>query len=120
MRILITGGAGCLGSNLIEHLLPEGNEILVIDNLATGRREVVPPVDGLKLVEGTIADASLVDHCFEEFAPEVAIHSAASYKEPFDWEEDVATNVAECRQATYNLEWYRCRCRHYSKKSGEN
>ena len=67
-RILITGGAGCLGSNLIERLLPEGNEILVIDNFATGKREVVPPMDGLKLVEGTIADASLVNDCFEEFA----------------------------------------------------
>jgi len=93
MRILITGGAGCLGSNLIEHLLPKGNEILVVDNFATGRREVVPPVDGLKLVEGTIADASLVDHCFEEFAPEVVIHSAASYKDPSNWEEDATTNI---------------------------
>ncbi len=42
MRILITGGAGCLGSNLIEHWLPQGHEILVIDNFATGKREVVP------------------------------------------------------------------------------
>ena len=32
MRILITGGAGCLGSNLIEHWLPQGHEIFVIDN----------------------------------------------------------------------------------------
>ncbi len=94
MRILITGGAGCLGSNLIERLLPEGNEILVIDNFATGKREVVPPVDGLKLVEGTIANASLVNDCFEEFAPEVVIHSAAAYKNPKDWAEDTATNVA--------------------------
>ena len=93
MRILITGGAGCLGSNLIEHLLPKGNEILVVDNFATGRREVVPPVDGLKLVEGTIADASLGDHCFEEFVPEVVIHSAASYKDPSNWEEDATTNI---------------------------
>ena len=83
-----------MGSNLIERLLPEGNEILVIDNFATGKREVVPPVDGLKLVEGTIADVSLVNDCFEEFAPEVVIHSAAAYKNPNDWEEDTATNVA--------------------------
>ena len=39
MRILITGGAGCLGSNLVEEYLPQGHEILVIDNFATGRRE---------------------------------------------------------------------------------
>ena len=41
-KILITGGAGCLGSNLIEHFFPKGFEICVIDNFATGKREVVP------------------------------------------------------------------------------
>ena len=45
--ILITGGAGCLGSNIIEKYLPEGHQILVIDNFATGKREVVPNVDNL-------------------------------------------------------------------------
>ena len=93
MRILITGGGGCLGSNLIEHWLPEGHEILVIDNFATGRREVLPPVDGLTVREGTIAEAALVDECFEQFAPELVIHSAAAYKDPDDWAEDTATNI---------------------------
>jgi nucleoside-diphosphate-sugar epimerase len=94
MRILITGGAGCLGSNLVEHWLPQGHRILVIDNFATGKREVVPPVEGLQLVEGSIVDAALVDRAFAEFAPEVVIHSAAAYKDPADWREDAATNVA--------------------------
>ena len=93
MRILITGGAGCLGSNLIEHWLPRGNEVLVIDNFATGKREVVPPVSGLNLVEGSIADAALVDRAFSGFAPQVVIHSAAAYKDPANWREDTATNV---------------------------
>jgi UDP-glucose 4-epimerase len=93
MRIIITGGAGCLGSNLIEKLLPKGYEILVIDNFATGNREVVPPVAGLTVVEGSVADGDLVDRCFDEFPPEVVIHSAAAYKDPDDWEEDAATNV---------------------------
>ena len=39
-RILITGGAGCLGSNLLEHLFKQGHELLVIDNFATGKKEV--------------------------------------------------------------------------------
>jgi UDP-glucose 4-epimerase len=93
VRILITGGAGCLGSNLIEHWLPHGHEILVIDNFATGKREVVPPVAGLKLIEGSIADAALVERAFGEFAPQLVVHSAAAYKDPADWREDVATNV---------------------------
>lgn len=94
MRILITGGAGCLGSNLIEHWLPRGHRILVIDNFATGKREVVPPVEGLEVVEGSVADAALVERTFERFAPEVVVHSAAAYKDPADWREDAATNVS--------------------------
>ena len=93
MRILITGGAGCLGSNLIEHWVPNGHEILVIDNFATGKHEVVPDVPGLTIREGTIADGALVNQCFADFKPDVVVHSAASYKDPDDWGEDARTNV---------------------------
>lgn len=93
MRILITGGAGCLGSNLIEHWLPQGHQIFVIDNFATGKREVVPEVDGLTVREGSIADEALVNDCFSQFKPEVVIHAAAAYKDPDDWVEDSRTNV---------------------------
>ena len=93
MRILITGGAGCLGSNLIEHWLPQGHQIFVIDNFATGKREVVPEVDGLTVREGSIADEALVNDCFSQFRPDVVIHAAAAYKDPDDWVEDSRTNV---------------------------
>lgn len=93
MRILITGGAGCLGSNLIEHWLPQGHEIFVIDNFATGKREVVPEVPGLTVREGSIVDEALVNGCFAGFLPEVVIHAAAAYKDPDDWVEDSRTNV---------------------------
>ncbi len=93
MRILITGGAGCLGSNLIEHWLPQGHQILVIDNFVTGKREVVPIVDGLTVVEGDIAKAQLVNDTFEKFKPDVVVHAAAAYKDPDNWVEDASTNV---------------------------
>ena len=93
MRILITGGAGCLGSNLIEHWLPQGHEIFVIDNFATGKREVVPEIPGLAVKEGSIVDQALLDACFAQFQPEVVIHAAAAYKDPDDWVEDSRTNV---------------------------
>jgi len=93
MRILITGGAGCLGSNLIEHWLPQGHQILVIDNFATGKREVVPAVDGLTVVEGDIANGQLVHETFEKFKPDVVVHAAAAYKDPDNWVEDASTNV---------------------------
>lgn len=94
MRILITGGAGCLGSNLIEHWLPQGHEILVLDNFATGKHEVVPDgIPRLTVVEGSVVDAATVDQAFAGFSPEVVIHSAAAYKDPDDWSTDAATNV---------------------------
>lgn len=93
MRILITGGAGCLGSNLIEHWLPKGHRILVIDNFATGKREVVPAVDGLSVVEGDIANLGLVNEAFDKFKPDIVVHAAAAYKDPDDWVEDARTNV---------------------------
>lgn len=93
MRILVTGGAGCLGSNLIERWLPQGHEILALDNFATGKRAVLPPVKGLQVVEGSVADAATVEKVFSGFRPEVVVHSAAAYKDPADWREDAATNV---------------------------
>lgn len=99
MRILITGGAGCLGSNLIDRYLPQGHRILVIDNFATGKRGNLPPVEGLSVVEGSIADQSIVDEAFDRFEPDVVIHSAAAYKDPSDWSSDAETNV----QGTINV-----------------
>lgn len=92
-RILITGGAGCLGSSLVERFVPRGDQVMVIDNFATGKREVLPEVEGLQVVEGSIVDAALVDRAFQDFAPTHVIHSAAAYKDPDDWREDGATNV---------------------------
>jgi len=93
MRILITGGAGCLGSNLIEHWLPQGYQVFVIDNFATGKREVVPELNGLTVKEGSIVDEALVNDCFNQFKPDAVIHAAAAYKDPDDWLEDSRTNV---------------------------
>lgn len=94
MRLLITGGAGCLGSNLIERFLPAGHEIMVIDNFATGNKEVVPDgINNLTVVEASIEDAAIVDRCFAKFQPTHVIHAAAAYKDPGAWGDDASTNV---------------------------
>jgi nucleoside-diphosphate-sugar epimerase len=93
MRILITGGAGCLGSNLIETWLPRGHEIFVIDNFATGNPEVLPAQPGMTVVEGTVVDRVLIDDVFERFMPTHVVHAAAAYKDPDDWREDARTNI---------------------------
>lgn len=94
MRILITGGAGCLGTNLVEHWLPKGHDILVLDNFATGNREALPlGLPQFELVEGSIADQALVERVFAHFKPTHVVHAAAAYKDPDNWREDIATNV---------------------------
>ena len=98
MKVLITGGAGFIGSHLADHLLAAGEEVLVVDNYATGRRDNLAPHPRLRVVEGTIADLALVDRIFDEFRPEQVVHAAASYKDPEDWSEDARTNVVGPRQ----------------------
>jgi UDP-glucose 4-epimerase len=93
VKVLITGGAGFIGSHLADRLLLRGDQVLVIDNFATGRRDNLRPQAGLRLVEGTIADAARVEEAFASFQPECVVHAAASYKDPADWSEDARTNV---------------------------
>lgn len=93
MKVLITGGAGFIGSHLADRLLERGDEVLVIDNYATGRRDNLTPRRNLQVFEGTIADQSLVDRLFADFLPDMVVHAAASYKDPHDWVEDVRTNA---------------------------
>src|SRR5262245_30762188 len=93
MKVLITGGAGFIGSHLADRLLARKDDVLVIDNYATGRRDNLRPQPNLKVVEGTIADSDLVNRLFDEFQPEVVIHAAAAYRDPDDWAEDARTNV---------------------------
>lgn len=93
MNIFITGGAGCLGANLIEHWLPHGHNIFVIDNFATSHRSALPENPRLSVVEGSIADKELVDKIISEFQPDIIINSAAAYKDPLNWVEDIETNT---------------------------
>ncbi len=93
MKILITGGAGFIGSHLADRLLQRGDEVLVVDNYSTGRKDNLSPHPKLKVVEGTIADSKLIYRLFEDFGPDYVVHAAASYKDPGNWEEDARTNA---------------------------
>ncbi len=74
-RVLITGGAGFIGSHVAEAFLAAGNEVAIIDNLTTGRRENLPPA--ARFFQSDITDTTALDGIFSTFKPELVAHLAA-------------------------------------------
>jgi len=73
--LLITGGAGYIGSHTVKHLLAQGERIVVLDNLVFGHEDALPP--GVTFVQGDMADAALIERVFSEHKPEAVLHFAA-------------------------------------------
>jgi len=59
-KVLVTGGAGFVGSNLVEHLVEEGAQVTVLDDLFTGRKENIGCLNEIQFVEGSVTDYDLV------------------------------------------------------------
>ncbi|WP_126937390.1 NAD-dependent epimerase/dehydratase family protein [Veillonella sp. CHU740] len=74
MNICVTGGAGFIGSHLVDRLIKEGHRVQVIDNLSSGLREFVNPK--AEFVELDIRDAKILD-VFQDFQPDYVFHEAA-------------------------------------------
>jgi UDP-glucose 4-epimerase len=79
MRTVVTGGAGFIGSNLVDALVERGDEVVVLDDVSTGRRENVEGAvsRGAELVELDVRDAEAVSAAIERAQPEVIFHLAA-------------------------------------------
>jgi len=79
MRALVTGGAGFIGSNLVDALLERGDEVLVLDDISTGKRENLAPAleRGATLETLDISDGEAVLAAAEKFKPESVFHLAA-------------------------------------------
>lgn len=89
MKALVTGGAGFIGSNLVDALLARGEEVTVVDDLSTGRRQNLEKAlaAGAELVEADIRDAAALADVAERAKPEAVFHLAAQI--------DVRRSVAE-------------------------
>ena len=106
MRVLVTGGAGFIGSHVVDRLLADGHAVDAVDNLATGRRERVHPAARLHVCD--LRDARL-DTVVAAARPEVVVHLAAQAAVPrsvadpvFDASVNVLGTIAlleACRRA---------------------
>jgi UDP-glucose 4-epimerase len=104
MRALVTGGAGFIGSNLVDALLERGDDVAVLDNLSTGREANLADAltNGARLHTVDIRDAIAVNELFANERPEVVFHLAAQIdvrKSVADPAFDARTNV----EGTVNL-----------------
>lgn len=75
-KVLVTGGAGFIGSNVAELLVAEGYDVVVLDNFSTGYRQNLDALKGVRLVEGDVRDADLVRQLMS--GVETVFHLAAS------------------------------------------
>jgi UDP-glucose 4-epimerase len=111
MKSLVTGGAGFIGSNLVDALLARGDEVIVLDDLSTGRRVNLEGAlaNGARLAEVDVRDGAAVGALLAESRPELVFHLAAqidvrrSVTEPaFDAAVNVGgtANVLEAARAT--------------------
>jgi UDP-glucose 4-epimerase len=103
MRVLVTGGAGFIGSRVAKHLLARGHEVAIVDDLSSGKRANIP--DGALFCETDIRSGCA--EVFENFRPEILSHQAAqmdvrrSVREPlFDAEVNVVGTVRLLERCT--------------------
>jgi UDP-glucose 4-epimerase len=74
--VLVTGGAGYIGSHVVHDLLFHGFDVVVIDNLSTGRREAVP--DEASFIEGDVSDPVILREVFNAYSIDAVMHFAAT------------------------------------------
>jgi len=101
MKVVVTGGAGFVGSNLSRSLISRGHEVIIIDDLSTGLLDNVP--DGVQFIESSILDKDLIGKAIS--GSDVVVHLAARGSVPRSINNPVAThevnstgtlNVLEC------------------------
>ena len=98
MAVLVTGGAGYIGSHMVWELLDQDEDVVVLDNFSTGFRWAVP--SEVELVEGDVGDQALLSQIFKTYKIEAIIHFAGSVVVPESMEDPLKyyhNNTAKTR-----------------------
>ena len=110
MRVLITGGAGMVGSHVAELLEARGDEVIIIDNYATGRPEHLVNLKTQYKFEESIENESFYNLLASEFSSiDVIVHTAASFANGNDWSDHINTNVLGTALVTRLTQKFNCR-----------
>ena len=99
MRVVVTGGAGFIGANLVRHLLDLNHDVVVVDDMSTGSKSNLDGLENVHLYEGTILDRALLDDALR--AANAVVHLAARPSVPLSIVDPVASHDAN---ATGTLE----------------
>src|ERR1019366_334028 len=104
MKILVTGGAGCIGSDLCESLVAQGSSVLALDNLSSGKREHLKNLQQsplFRFIEGDLLDAKLVERSLE--GVEFVYHLAANPDVKFTAGDPTDKDLQQNLQCTYHV-----------------
>ncbi|RUM87190.1 MAG: epimerase [Thermovibrio sp.] len=104
METLVTGGAGFIGSHLVEELLQKGRKVVVLDDLSTGKRENLPDSEKLEFIEGSITDRELLRELFSKYKFKSVFHLAAIPSVDLSVKEPLKTHSVNCDGTLYLLE----------------
>ena len=94
MRVLVTGGAGMVGSHVSELLESRGDEVITVDNFATGRPEHLINLVKAEKIQDSISNEKLIDELSSRYSHiDAIVHTAASFANGNDWSDHINTNI---------------------------
>lgn len=102
MKALVTGGAGFIGSHIVDRLLSDGHEVVVLDDFSTGHRSNLPEKGALTIVEGTISNVSTVNQCMQDV--DWVFHKAAVASVPKTVNDPVGSSAINYQGTLHLLE----------------
>ena len=102
MKALVTGGAGFIGSHIVDRLLHDGHEVIVLDDLSTGHRENLAENKKLEIVEGDIRDFTTVNECMQ--GVDWVFHKAAVASVPKTVNDPIGSSAVNYQGTLHVLE----------------